>query len=191
MRPYWRAGRVPNPRRSLYRIVTDAIFALLLAAIILYATNAFSPFEEPANVTVVDGDTLKEGRQGIRLHGIDAPELDQYCGDGRGVPYACGEEAKRSLAHLIAGQTVQCRMVDSDRYRREVSICRSGETNLNREMVRLGWAVAYRKHSLDYVGAENEARRNRRGLWAGTFEAPEKHRGPRQLESGLPAMEDE
>ena len=191
MRPYWRARRLPNPRRSLHRIVTDAIFALLLAAIILYATNEFAPFEEPANVSVVDGDTLKEGRQGIRLHGIDAPELHQNCNDARGELYGCGEEAKRALAVLVSGQIVQCRTVDSDRYRRKVSICRAGETNLNREMVRLGWAIAYRKHSLDYVGAENEARRNRRGVWQGWFETPEDYRNSPHLEGGMRAPDDE
>jgi len=47
-----------------------------------------------------------------------------------------------------------------------------GDTNLNAEIVRQGWAVAYRRYSEDYVEAENEARMNKRGMWAGEFEMP-------------------
>src|SRR3546814_7992113 len=39
--------------------------------------------------TVTDGDTVKIGRHRIRLHGIDAPESQQYCTLGS-RQYACG-----------------------------------------------------------------------------------------------------
>lgn len=43
-------------------------------------------------------------------------------------------------------------------------------------MVRHGHAIAYRRYSHAYVAAEDEARRERRELWAGTFVAPEQFR---------------
>ncbi len=39
-------------------------------------------------------------------------------------------------------------------------------------MVEQGWAVAYRHYSMDYAGAENDARAARRGLWSSSFEMP-------------------
>ena len=39
-------------------------------------------------------------------------------------------------------------------------------------MVERGWAVAFRKYSLDHVDAENDAREARRGIWQGEFEMP-------------------
>ena len=36
-----------------------------------------------------------------------------------------------------------------------------------------GWAVAFVRYSLDYVAQEQEAKTARRGLWEGTFTAPE------------------
>jgi len=45
-------------------------------------------------------------------------------------------------------------------------------------------AVAFRKYSTDYVSAEESARSNRRGMWAGTFIMPSEVRaaksGPKQ-----------
>jgi hypothetical protein len=38
--------------------------------------------------------------------------------------------------------------------------------------VSAGWAPAYRGYSMDYVDAENEARKARRGMWRGTFVKP-------------------
>ena len=36
-------------------------------------------------------------------------------------------------------------------------------------MVASGWAVAYRRYSLDYVADEDAARRN---IWSGDFDMP-------------------
>jgi endonuclease YncB( thermonuclease family) len=179
MSRHWRGPR-PSQRRPFWRVLLDGAFALVLAVIIIYATDAVKPFDVPSNMSVVDGDSLKDGKEGIRLYGIDAPELAQHCLGSHREDYACGRKAKEALAGLIHGQTVSCRKVDTDRYGRRVSICRAGDTELNEAMVRLGWAIAYRRHSLDYVIAEAQARRDRRGLWQGEFETPEDYRAPRQ-----------
>ena len=49
---------------------------------------------------------------------------------------------------------------DVDRYGRIVSICFKGNEDLNRWMVANGWAVAFRRYSLDYVASEAAARRS-------------------------------
>ena len=56
----------------------------------------------------------------IRLHGIDAPELAQHCGD---PPWPCGRAARDRLADLTAGQIVSCAPRDRDRYGRIVARC--------------------------------------------------------------------
>ena len=47
-----------------------------------------------------------------------------------------------------------------------------GTTDIDRAMVASGYATAYRHYSSDYVSAEESAKVNKRGLWAGTFEMP-------------------
>ena len=44
--------------------------------------------------------------------------------------------------------------------------------DIGRRLVSAGWALAYRRYSKDYVAAENEARKARRGMWRGTFVKP-------------------
>ena len=39
-------------------------------------------------------------------------------------------------------------------------------------MVLNGYAVAYRKYSKKFVSQENLAKKDKLGLWAGTFEMP-------------------
>ena len=43
-------------------------------------------------------------------------------------------------------------------------------------MVRNGWAIAYRRYSKDYIEEEQEARRDKLGIWQGTFQFPEEWR---------------
>lgn len=118
-----------------------------------------------------DGDTITVAGQRIRLYGIDAPELSQTCRDRDGATYACGRLAKRRLERLAKGD-IRCDAVETDRYRREVSICRAGDVDLGAAMVSSGWARAYLRYSLRYADSELSAQRAGRGLWAGEFEDP-------------------
>ena len=52
-------------------------------------------------VVVTDGDTIKIGREKIRLFGIDAPEMKQICNDENNNPYACGHVSKKFLSDLL------------------------------------------------------------------------------------------
>lgn len=120
---------------------------------------------------IVDGDSIKIAGERISLHGIDAPERRQACRRD-GEAYSCGIEATAALSALISGQSVACRAIDRDRYGRTVAKCFVGDRDINEAMVRQGWAVAYRKYSMDYVAAEDAPRAAKFGLWAGEFMLP-------------------
>jgi endonuclease YncB( thermonuclease family) len=136
----------------------------------------FGPSTEEANYIAIDGDSFKAGKTEVRLHGLDAPEYRQSCTDDGGGQKPCGKLARDALTKLLRGRSVSCKVLEQDRYGRQVSVCRDGDLEINREMVRLGWAIAYRKHSLAFVSAENEARKAKRGIWQWRFEVPEDYR---------------
>ncbi len=129
--------------------------------------------------TVIDGDTIEVHGQRIRLHGIDAPESRQLCRlDGK--PWQCGKDAANALADKIARRPVTCEDLGRDRYKRIIARCTVGGEDLEKWMVSQGWALAYRRYSLDYVEQEAEAQAARRGIWAGEFVKPwEWRRGKR------------
>ena len=129
--------------------------------------------------TIIDGDTLDIHGQRVRLHGIDAPESGQVCERG-GRKVRCGQEAARALDTVVGRRAVSCAAKDRDRYGRTVAVCHVGKIDLNDWMVRGGHAVAYTRYAKDYAEAEAEARRARRGVWAGTFETPEGWRRERR-----------
>ncbi len=51
-------------------------------------------------------------------------------------------------------------------------------------MVSQGWALAYRRYSLDYVDEEADAQAARRGIWAGEFVRPWEWRRGERLDTG-------
>lgn len=132
---------------------------------------------------VKDGDTVViEPLEGghfftCRLYGIDAPEIAHHSKPGQ--PY--GEEAKTELKRLVLGQVVYVETTGVKTYNREVCILRikitqptypplSYDININLEMVRRGYAWAYKKYLKrpyisEYIEAEKEAREKRLGLW--------------------------
>lgn len=120
---------------------------------------------------VIDGDTIEVAGERVRLHGIDAPERKQGCGVGD-ASWRCGEIATDALIAAADGQTVRCEGKKRDRYGRLLAVCFVGDTNLNAFMVRHGWALAFRRYAVDYVGEETLARAEARGMWRGSFVAP-------------------
>ena len=174
MRQYWQRRRYKQ--RSIWKILGDGLASLIVAFVILYLLEKFPEIDFQARVIVTDGDSFKRGSQRIRLFGIDAPELAQECLDAQGKPYTCGHTAKRALQELIGGAEISCDVIERDKYGRDVARCRRQELEINREMVRLGWAIAYERHSIDYLVAEATARNARRGLWQGHFRNPQDFR---------------
>lgn len=96
-----------------------------------------------------------------------------------GKDYSCGRNATAELRRLIGNQTVTCTADGRDQYDRILAFCKAGETDLNRTMVEQGWAVSYGL----YQREEAQARKNKRGLWAGEFERPGKWRRENQSRS--------
>jgi endonuclease YncB( thermonuclease family) len=126
--------------------------------------------------TVVDGDGLEVNGVKVRLFGIDAPEVYQYCRVDSGASWRCGQYATVALDREIGGKQVTCEPQDKDRYGRVVAVCRIDGRDVGRFQVRRGWAVAYRYFSKDYVEDEEIARREKNGIWAGEFEMPWEYR---------------
>ncbi len=53
-----------------------------------------------------------------------------------------------------------------------IARCTVAGEDLEKWMVSQGWALAYRRYSLDYVNEEAEARAARRGIWGSEFIKP-------------------
>jgi endonuclease YncB( thermonuclease family) len=166
------------------KLLRDTFTVLALVAASVAVVGYLTPATQFSSVSVIDGDSLRSGMEEIRLHGIDAPEFGQTCTRSDGSDYACGRQATRHLKRLIANAPIDCRIIDTDRYNRTIAVCTAGGRELNLAMVEDGWAVAYTKHSLGYVAAEQDARDARRGIWQGWFEQPSAWRERNRMSLG-------
>ncbi len=149
----------------------------LLAGAILAACFAWPASSETLSgqARVIDGDTFAVAGQRVRLHGIDAPETRQTCSrDGR--KWACGRAATKAMRRLVGRDPVRCEVRNRDRYGRAVATCFAGGRDLQRQLVRQGLALAYRRYSTRYVPDEDAARAEGLGLWSGAFVEPWKWR---------------
>ena len=151
------------------------IFNLSLIILLILSFNAISS-EISGIPSITDGDTIKILNKRIRFYGIDTPEKKQIC-IKNSKEYRCGQEATNALIKKINRKIVVCKVQEKlDRYKRYVGVCFLGNINLNKWMVRNGYAVAYRRYSKDYIQDENYAKKNKIGLWSGNFTHPEKWR---------------
>jgi endonuclease YncB( thermonuclease family) len=74
--------------------------------------------------------------------------------------------ATTRLQALTAGRSIVCQEKDRDRFGRVVAICRASGEDLGVIMVREGFAWAFTRFSVDYVGEQEEARTANRGVHA-------------------------
>jgi endonuclease YncB( thermonuclease family) len=133
-------------------------------------------------VKVVNPYTLRfdDGTQVCLSRAIDAPELEQKGLIG-GSFYPCGKEAAEYLKKLIGDRPVTFfgdREGEERVGKRPAGSCFVGETNLEIEMVRNGWALS---HHSGMDAWEIIAREKKRGLWRGKFVAPERWRRGERL----------
>ena len=133
---------------------------------------------------VIDGDTIRIKNNKIRLFGIDAPERKQQCQKPwlsisfltLNKNYQCGKISTDRLKIKINNKFIMCKSRNKDRYNRFIAECFKDKTNINKWMVSSGYAVAYRKYSKKFVSQENLAKKDKLGLWSGSFEMPWKWR---------------
>ncbi|WP_263588083.1 thermonuclease family protein [Sphingopyxis sp. GC21] len=123
----------------------------------------------------MDGDSLSMAGIAIRLHGVDAPELNQTCAR-EGQSWACGKESSAKLAQLVSGAELRCEQRDVDDYARIVAICTARQVDLGQAMVEAGLAVALPHFSDRYLSAEARAKALRLGIWASEFQQPADYR---------------
>jgi endonuclease YncB( thermonuclease family) len=124
---------------------------------------------------IVDGDTLHLDGYKIRLLGIDTPEIKQNCYDLKDIAWPCGERARDMLADMIdAAGTIDCMITGRDRYKRLLGRCFADGVDLQEALITAGLGVA--EYAADYEAAEEQARRKKLGMWAGTFQRPREYR---------------
>ena len=153
----------------------------LVAVTLCLASLSFAASAETLSGTprVIDGDTIELAGERVRLHGIDTPEAQQLC-EAEGTEYRCGDMATAYLVSLTLGNQVSCEGAKSDRYKRLIAVCYVEGDDLNAALVRAGWAVAYRRYSIDYVNEEEAAQSEGIGMWRGGFQMPwDWRRGPK------------
>ena len=126
---------------------------------------------------VVDGNTLRDDDTNTRyrLLGIDTPEMDQMCIDGRNREVPCGSMARDELVELIGGRDVQCRITGVDLFRRSLARCSTAEGDLTRAMLIRDQGVVRGASPIDHLH-ELAARIRGRGIWSTAFLDPSEYR---------------
>jgi micrococcal nuclease len=175
-------------RRRTLMVVSGVLLALVACGPLGLTTNtgpgngandaaqaaaAPTPDRQSAKVVdVLDGDTIRVAIDGrtyrLRYIGINAPEMGSD--DRPAEPYAAQATARNS--ELVAGRRVWLEkdVSESDRYGRLLRYVWLGDTLVNAEIVRQGYARAGTyppdvKYQSRLIRAEREARAAGRGLW--------------------------
>jgi endonuclease YncB( thermonuclease family) len=134
-------------------------------------------------VRVIDGDTFDVGGARVRLHGIDAPEVDQTCTSDQRGEWACGAFVRDEVRRRYQGVIATCEQIDLVRYGRIVGKCFVAGRDVGEAIVNDGLAEAYRRYSMDYDLAEKAAQVTGAGLWSSEMQSPAAFRAEQRTSS--------
>lgn len=133
-------------------------------------------------IRVIDGDSLLVQTENskeplvVRIRGIDSPEFDQVGGKG----------AKELLTALVDGRELEISNLGTDKFGRTLADISYKDENLGEELVQRGaaWAAPYAPDT-KMEKAEEQARKEKRGIWKapGQRKEPWKHR--QEKEDGI------
>ncbi|MDD5583706.1 MAG: thermonuclease family protein [Candidatus Omnitrophica bacterium] len=129
-------------------------------------------------IEVIDGDTVKlaNGKL-LRYIGIDTPETRLKKGNKFiYAPQPFAVEAKKVNEKLVINKVIKIEfdVQKEDRYGRLLGYCFVGDTFINAQLVKEGYAVISTyppnvKYAEVFLAAQKEARQQRKGLW-GAYE---------------------
>ena len=149
---------------------------MLRKFLIALSLLAIPSLAQAADITgtakVRDGDSVLIGNTRIRLGGIDAPSVDQLCLDTKGERWTCGVAARDELIKHADNKSWTCHVNRVDRRGRNVAHCEVDGEDIQKWMVKSGWALSYVRVSHDYDADEQAAREAKAGMWQGAFIAP-------------------
>lgn len=155
-------------------IISSLLLAVsFLAAGPSSAQSQFDPYEEITGLTMVlEGDLLSVNGTIVRLYGVDAPELGQFCETRDGRPYDCGLAAKNVLTRLLNGRDASCTLFAALPSTNRSGVCQIEGVDLGGVMVLKGWAFSYRGLSNRYEPHEARAQATGQGVWSGRAQRP-------------------
>lgn len=113
---------------------------------------------------VLDGDTLEVDGRVIRLDYIEAPALEDHCGQAPTL-WPCGRLARQELVELTSHRTLRCEgRAFGDGYL--IAQCFTPDNgDVGRSMTLSGWSYHAHPSFTEYRDEEASARDARRGLW--------------------------
>src|SRR5580692_178902 len=144
----------------------------LLALLVVFLPAIAEAADISGVAKVREGDTIHIGTTRIRLGGIDAPSVDQLCLNNTGERWTCGVAARDELAKHADNKPWTCHVIRTDRRGRAVARCEVDGEDIQKWMVKNGWALSYVRFSHDYDADEKAAREAKAGMWQGAFIAP-------------------
>ena len=161
------------PRRTAARVARAWPLVIALATLLAVSDAGVGQTLTASVVRVVDGDTIYVDLGGhiekVRYIGMDTPETHH---PARGEEPG-GRAATEVNRRLVEGRTVRLELDvrHRDRYARLLAYVWVGETMVNAELVRLGYAQVMTvppnvRYASLFLALQREAREAGRGLWA-------------------------
>src|SRR3979411_1022213 len=149
------------------------MFMKFLIAMALFLLPAIASAADITGIARVrEGDQVQIGNIRVRLGGIDAPSGDQLCLNHTGERWTCGIAARDELIKHADNKPWTCHVRQIDRRGRQVARCEVDGEDIQKWMVKSGWALSYVRFSHDYDADEKAAREAKAGMWQGAFIAP-------------------
>jgi endonuclease YncB( thermonuclease family) len=155
---------------KIYEVQMRRIRIIAIIILLCFLSPAIAETLTGRVLRVIEGDrivllTPGGAQQQVRLLGIDAPERGQ----------TDGARSQDYLAERLTGRFVVVVYQRRDRFGAIIGQVRLGGVDVNLEQIRAGMAWYYRHQATEltpserivYEQAEQEARREHRGLWAG------------------------
>ncbi len=144
----------------------------LLALIVVLLPVVARAADITGAAKIREGDQIQIGNSRIRLGGIAAPSVDQLCLNTKGERWTCGVAARDALVKHTKDKPWTCHTRSADRRGRLVSRCEVDGEDIQKWLVKNGWALANVRVSHDYEADEKAARDAKAGMWQGAFIAP-------------------